>query len=122
MLEQAGGLANILDEPTLRSELHLQASAPITAEVMAECCKACTVPSYPVIRFCCFLLRKHIFKWVGQDMSPDVIDCNFARLLACMAVLENVWTQAGLLDEVLAPFPPGWYGGAPTTDVGWDGL
>ncbi len=46
-------------------------------------------------------------------MSDSVVERNFVCLLACMAVLENVWTCEGMWEDVLAPFPPGWQGGIP---------
>jgi hypothetical protein len=113
MLSRSGGLDFIVHEETLRNELKLSQSVPITPEIMAEYCRPRGSPASPVTGFCGFHIRKRLFPWQGQDMAAHVIERNFARLRACMATLENVWTRVGLWTEVLAPFPAGWQGGTP---------
>jgi hypothetical protein len=115
MLAKAGGLHNIVHEPTLRAEMRLTAAAPIIGQTLAEYCKSRGAPAYPVTGFCGFRLRKRLFPWVTQDLSDEAVERNFARLRACMAALQNVWSRVGLWEEVLAPLPPGWQGGQPDT-------
>ncbi len=102
MLDKAGGLQGIIDKATLHSEMRLSNLLPATAKTIADYCRERGAPAYPVTGFCCFHLCKRLFPWVGQDMSPAVVKHNFARLHACMATLENVWTRVGFWADVLA--------------------